>query len=165
MSSPQLPASEQAMQCALRLLGYRQRSEAELRQRLERKGFSPEITDHTLAALTRLGLLDDRDFASAWIAARPGCGPARIRQELRQKGIARDVAEMAIGIGLSAEDELEAAYQVAMRALRSRATPPERDELLRIRRLLQRRGFSFDVIGQVCLRLNDQVTAEGDWLG
>ena len=152
------------MQYAFLLLGYRQRSEAEMRQRLERKTYSSAVIDRTLAELTRLGLLDDRDFAHSWVASRTGRGPARLKQELILKGIPRDLAEEAIETGLSAEDEFASAWQVALRAVRGSSVPPDRTTLLRLRRLLQRRGFSFEVIGRVCVRLNDCFTAEGDWL-
>lgn len=164
MTHSTLPEYERAMQSALRVLGYRPRSEAEMRQRLERKGFSPEIIDRTLARLMYLSLLDDREFARSWVASRTGRGPARLKQELRQKGIHRDLAEEVITTGISAEDELTSAWHVAQRALRHSVCPPERAEMQRVRRLLQRRGFSFEVIGRVCARLNDQLTAEGDWL-
>ncbi|HEY3377908.1 MAG TPA: regulatory protein RecX [Armatimonadota bacterium] len=155
---------ERAMQYALRLLGYRQRSTVELRQRLTRKDFSTRIIEQTVATLTRLRLLDDQEFAQAWVTSRPGRGPARLRQELLTKGIARTDAENAIQTGITAEDEFRSAWQVAQRALHGPTAPPERTELLRVRRLLQRRGFSFDVIGRVCAGLNDRLTVEGDWL-
>jgi len=159
-----IPDEERAMQYAFLLLGYRQRSEAEMRQRLERKTYSSAVIDRTLAELTRLQLLDDREFARSWVAARHDRGPHRLKQELRLKGIARDLAEETVTAGMSATDEWTAAWQVATRALRGRSLPPERDELLRVRRLLGRRGFSSEAIRRVCARLNEQVTAEGDWL-
>lgn len=165
MSTHLQPEEERAMQYALRLLGYRARSEAEMRSRLARKGFAVPVTDHTLAELTRLNLLDDREFARNWVACRrDGRGPARLRQELRVKGIDRDLAEESIVTGLSAEEELAAAWAVAQRATRAHALPLAREEVLRIRRLLLRRGFTSGAVHRVCARLNDHATAEGDWL-
>jgi regulatory protein len=164
MSLSNLTDEERAMQSALRLLGYRARSVQELRQRLERKAFAPAIIARTLRELTRLGLLDDREFAHSWVQARRGYGPVRLRQDLLQKGIPRNLAEEAISTGLSADDELAVARQVAQRALRTLPTPVDLSTLARLRRMLQRRGFSYEVIGRVCARLSDRVTAEGDWL-
>ncbi len=141
-------AEESAMCYALKLLGYRQRSEGEMRTRLARKGFSAQVTDRTLAELTRLSLLDDRDFALNWVTMRQGRGAARLKQELLQKGIARDLAEESIGRAMSVEDEIASAWQVAVRATRSRPLPLTYAEVLRVRRLLQRRGFSYEVIGR-----------------
>jgi regulatory protein len=155
---------EHAMQFALRLLGYRPRSEEEMRRRLDRKGYPPLVTDRTLATLARLGLLDDREFARSWVAARGGRGPARLRQELRAKGVARDLAEEVVAAEVSAEDEYQRAVAVAQRAVRTATPPLDREALLRVRRLLQRRGFAFEVIGRVCAGLNDRLTEDGDWL-
>lgn len=159
-----IPDDERAMQYALRVLGYRPRSEAELRTRLARKGFTADTVDHTLARLSQLELLDDRDFARGWVEARRGYGPARLKQELRQKGIERDLAEEVIQTGLTAEDEAVSAWQVACRALRNTPFPLARESLLRIRSMLLRRGFSYELVSRVCARLQDQLSAEGDWL-
>lgn len=164
MLSKQIPDEDRAMQYAFRVLGYRQRSEREMRQRLERKGFSAAIIDRTLKELFRLGLLDDREFARCWISARPGRGPALLKQELRQKGIDRDLAEEMITTGISPTSECSSAWDVAVRATRNRTAPIDQAELLRIRRLLQRRGFSYEVISRVCARLHSNLTIEGDWL-
>jgi len=164
-AAPRLPDDERAMQYALRVLGYCPRSISELRQRLEKKGCTPAITDRTLAELARLGLLDDREFAQSWVSHRQKQrGPALLRQELRRKGIDRDLAEEVITAEISADSECTAAWQVATRALRNDTFPPDRNALLRVRRLLQRRGFSFDVIGRVCARFSTQLTADGEWL-
>ncbi len=152
-----------AMDAAARLLGFRARSEHELRTRLQQKGFTPEAVDYTLSTLARLGLLDDREFARDWVAMRPGRGPARLRQELRQKGIHRDVAENVVD-GISAEEEFASALHVARRAVRARTAAPDPAELLRVRHLLQRRGFSYEVIGRVLTHLNAHLTADGEWL-
>lgn len=155
---------DHAMQYALRVLGYRARSEAEMRQKLQRKGFSPLVTDRTLAALMRLGLLDDREFSRGWVDARTGYGQIRLRQELRQKGVDHDVAEETIAMARTAEDEFVSARRIAMRAVRTQTPPLDRATMLRLRRLLIRRGFPAEIVYRVCATLNDHLSAEGDWL-
>ena len=155
---------DHAMQYALFVLGFRQRTEKEMRQRLEGKGYTPEVTDRTLATLTRIGLLDDREFTRCWITSRTGRGRTRIKQELQQKGIDRDLAEEMIRTGISADEEFISALDVAKRAVRTMPMPLERANLVRLQRLLQRRGFSFDIINRVCAGLSDYLSAEGDWL-
>jgi SOS response regulatory protein OraA/RecX len=122
------------------------------------------VIETTMASLVRLQLIDDIEFAQAWVAGRRGYGPARLRQELRRKGIERSLAEDVITTGLSEEDEYASARQVAARALRGHALPPERAELLRVRRMLMRRGFSCAVIGRVCASLSPRACEDGDWL-
>src|SRR5215204_1128361 len=52
-----------AMGRALNLLGYRARSEAELRERLRRYGYIEETIESVVLRLRELGYLDDAEFA------------------------------------------------------------------------------------------------------
>jgi regulatory protein len=160
-SEPDLePEVDRAMQYALRVLGYRARSEREMRQKLQRKGFSPLITDRTLMKLTYLGLLDDREFAKSWVSTRIGYGPMRLRYELRQKGIDADLAEETISAVRSEDDDFATAWQLALKVRRGNATP-DRQALLRLRQMLLRRGFTRDVVNRVCARLDAESFSEG----
>jgi regulatory protein len=155
--------AERAMQRALRLLGYRGRAEGELQMRLKRAGFSEPIIARTLKTLRRLDLLNDEEFVHAWVSGRRGRGAAALRRELLAKGVARETVEEGIRAGLSAEDEVNSAREVAQRALRSTAAPGPED-MLRVRRLLQRRGFSWEIIRRVSAEISDDLSADGDWL-
>jgi regulatory protein len=61
---------ETAYQHALRLLNYRSRSSSEVRQTLEKKGYSFEVVEEISARLSQSGLLDDERFAQAWVENR-----------------------------------------------------------------------------------------------
>lgn len=52
-----------AKRYSFKLLGYRGRSESELRERLDRKGFSEDVVSRTLKFLKQAGYLDDRALA------------------------------------------------------------------------------------------------------
>lgn len=155
--------AERGLQYAFRLLGYRARSEAEMRQRMAEKKYSPGVIEKTVARLYQLSMLDDRDFARAFIASRPGKGPAWLRQELFRKGIYRPLAEELITEEISPEKEFADAWKLAQRALQSTERPIERGALLRLRNSLQRRGFSFEVIARVTSRLREEISADDDW--
>jgi len=146
---------ERAMQYALRVLGYRARSEQEIRRKLERKGFSARVTDRALMELTRLQLLDDREFAHSWVSTRTGYGPVRLRCELRQKGIDADLAEETITTLRSEDDDFATAWRLARKAQRGSAIR-DRTELRRLRQLLLRRGFTGDVVNRVCARCSTE---------
>ena len=162
MPKPLLPSEDQAMQYALLVLGFRARSEQEMRQRLERKGFSPAVVTHTQDELVRLGLLDDREFARGWISAHPGRGAERLSRELQQKGIPRVLAEEVLHACLTGEDEWTGAWQLAQRSIRSLPSPLSWEALQRLRRRLRQRGFSYEVIDRVSaeLRALDPVESE-----
>jgi len=143
------PDLERAMQYALRMLGYRARSEQEMRRKLERKGFSARVTDRALMELTRLQLLDDREFTRSWISTRRDYGPIRLRYELRQKGIDADLAEETITALRSEDDDFATAWRLARKAQRGSAVL-DRAALRRLRQMLLRRGFTGDVVNRVC---------------
>ena len=62
------------------------------------------------------GLLDDVRFAKAWVAGRLAVRPSgavRLRRELQQKGVLRDIVEEALRAGLSEADERAQALALA----------------------------------------------------
>lgn len=93
---------------AIRILAMRDHSEQELRRKLVAPVMSkngPEALDATPDELEQVvawcienRYLDDNRFVGQFIASRSrkGYGPARIRQELSQKGIARQAVEQAM---------------------------------------------------------------------
>ena len=83
-------APDDALPCALRFLGYRPRSEAEIRGHLSRRDYSPIVIEQALAKLRSLNYVNDETFARNWSRSRAqsrGYGPNRLEQELRAKGI------------------------------------------------------------------------------
>ena len=77
-------------ECAVRFLGYRPRSAAEVHDYLISRGYSASAAAGTLEKLHSLSYLNDETFARNWAASRfmsRGYGPKRIEQELRSKGI------------------------------------------------------------------------------
>lgn len=146
---------ERAKACCFRLLAYRARSEAELGQRLRARGFAASVIEQTLARLRELGMVDDAEFAEAWVegrlAQRP-MGPAALRSELRRKGVPGDVAARAIETRLGEEAQFDLALALARKRLTGVQTSDPK-VLVRIRRLLVQRGFSSDIIQNVMARI------------
>lgn len=166
-------AVERAKNACLRLLGYRARSEAELRQRLEKKGYSSAVIRRVLLDLRGMGLINDREFARAWvesrIALRP-LGAASLRWELRRRGIDDTVAEVVIRQALGTEGEYKLAKELAESRIRkarrvssgdpSSRAPLERAELARLGRFLAGRGFSYQVVREVIHSISGQEAAD-----
>lgn len=93
------PDINRAHDKALNFLSFRPRSCTEISRYLAQKGFSTETADAVLRRLQTAQLVDDAEFAAYWIANRAQFSPRGRRalwQELRQKGIARDVIETAL---------------------------------------------------------------------
>jgi len=155
--------AEQAMRAAMRLIDARPRSAAELRQRLRRKEFPPEVAEQAVARLGELGLVDDAAFSRMLIESRQSFrlrGQIAIRDELRRKGVSRDVVDSALADADDPEAEQERAMAVARNALRRYADAPDRLTFQRrLGGLLQRRGFSLNLIRPILGTLWEELRA------
>jgi|SRR5688500_1413332 regulatory protein len=138
MNGPDSPGELKAR--ALRYLVRREHSRAELARKLAPRAQSPEALHALLDELSAKKQLSDERYAEerARALARK-YGPARIRHDLKSKGIADDLVAR-----VSQDDELERARAVLARKYRQLATT--REERARRARFLQGRGFSIDVI-------------------
>lgn len=146
-------SGEKAFQAALRALEARPRSVSEIRERLRRKEFTPEAIDQTVERLERLGLVDDASFARRWVENRQLLSPRgknALRDELRRKGVDRNVTAEVLADEELLGDQGEQAMAVARAALRKYASAPDKMTFTRkLGSFLQRRGFGFDAIRPV----------------
>jgi regulatory protein len=144
-TSPPESAAELKIR-ALRLLARREHSRDELARKLSPYAESPEILEGVLRDLESGKQLSNERFAGIrahWLARKYGA--AKIRQDLKAKGVENELVER-----ISAEGELERAQAILARKYRVPATTPE--ERARRARFLQGRGFSSDVIHRLVLR-------------
>jgi regulatory protein len=147
-----------ARDAAYRHLSYRPRSREEVRRKLQEKGFSGPLVDAVLSGLERLGYVNDREFALQWARARirlRSFGKRRIEQELRDRGIDRDLIQDALSEAFEAASELELARAEAEKKMKTlvRFRPEVRRR--RVAGLLERKGFPASVVYSVIKELED----------
>ena len=127
---------------ALRLLGYRDRSRAELIRKLLDSGYPSAVATQVVERFTEIELLDDERFAAAWVRTRSaaGFGARRIAHELAEKGVAPETVSSAMEAVSGGDDQLARARH----ALRGKVASGrnERDKL--VRRLVGK-GFSLQI--------------------
>ena len=145
---------------AFEYLGYRARTEHELRQKLARSGFDEAVAERTVARLREMGYLDDQAYARSYVQARfrnRGFGPGRLRSDLRRRGVSGGLIDAAPDALLEQEDMLEAARRHAQKRWPRLAA--ETDAFKRRKKLseyLVRRGFSYDTARRVFEELENQ---------
>jgi regulatory protein len=145
---------------ALKLLGFRARSVAELRRQLLRKGEPSDAVDQAIERLCAQKLLDDAEFARQFARTKllaAGASRRRIVQELSQRGVPRELADHAIA-DLWEKDGLDPADAVRRIAEKKWKSLGRFDDLTRRRRLyafLARRGFNPDEIKSVMTTLGE----------
>lgn len=98
-------------ECAyvMNLLSRHQRSRGELEQKLKARAVPEAIRQEVLTRASKNGLIDDLEFARAWVqqrSANKSLGARALRQELIRKAVPADIIETAIA-GLDAEAEYE----------------------------------------------------------
>jgi len=145
---------EAARAAALKLLERTRRTRADLTRRLRDKGFAGSVVAGVVERLTGVGLLDDVEYARAFLAGRWGrraAGWRVLEQDLRRRGVEREDIERARA-RFEAEqgpaDEVRLARRVAVQAERRYAALDPRVRRQRLYALLARRGFDGDVIQQ-----------------
>jgi len=154
------------LEAALRFLEARQRSTVELRTRLNRAGYRPDLVEGAIARLIELGMLDDVAFARAWVESRDRARPRgerALRSELRHKGIDRAIADGVLEDRETSAPEADAS--AAERLLQRHAAAIARVADPRRRRqrayaLLARNGFDSETAVEVIARFLDQGQAE-----
>jgi len=114
-----------------------------------RRGAPAPVAAEVLADLTARGYLDDAAFARHWVATRSarGYGPARLRAELRARGVAGSLVDAALAA--QGDDELERARAVARRRLPALQRADRTRAAARLRDHLVRRGYSTAVVARV----------------
>lgn len=147
------------MEKMYRLFGIRQRSEREVREYLKVKNFklkvksgkamSQLVIDALIEKLRAKQMINDEEFARAWVEARrrsKKLGIKALKQELFQKGIDRELAERIMNNELSFNSEEQIAEQALERKIRAWGNLEPLDFKKKAFGFLARKGFEFDVI-------------------
>jgi regulatory protein len=144
--TPDTPAELKAR--ALRHLARREHSRLELERKLAPHAESESILQGVLSELEGRKLLSNHRFAEmrAHVLARK-YGSARIRRDLKSKGVADEIASR-----VAPSDDVERARSILARKFRQPAH--SREEQAKRMRFLQGRGFSYDTIRSV-MRVDD----------
>jgi regulatory protein len=157
---PRPPAAERstdleaAREAALRLLERARRTRSDLSRRLAEKGYADPTIEEVLGRLAAVGLVDDGEYARAFLAGRWGrraAGWRRLEQDLRGRGVSReDVARARARLeeNVGAVDEVAGARRVIQQSARRYAALDPRTRRQRLWALLSRRGFDSDTIEQ-----------------
>jgi len=143
---------QSCFRAALYYLGYRPRSEAEVKNRLHRRGFSSEIVDKVVIRLKELRQIDDVAFAHYWRDNRLSFRPRSrrlIKLELRQKGVDTEIANEILG---DLDDE-SAAYAAGLKKACLLSGLDYSEFRRRLSGYLRRRGFDYATVSSAVARL------------
>lgn len=144
-----------AKESALSMLDRANRSSRDVSERLQKLGYSPEVTQAAVNRLIEVSIIDDYAFARAVANDRfmlKGVVGVALRQELVRKKIPTEVIDRVC-------DELDMSNRTQTLHLlvqkKARSFPPGLDEAKKRSRLtafLARKGYSFSEISSVLTR-------------
>lgn len=146
--------AKSAKAAAYDLLARKAWSRRDLIARLKRRGAPDDVARRVVAELEERGYVDDSAFARQWADGRARrLGSHRLREELRQRGIAKPLADAAVGAAFGDGEEMERALEAARKRLSSLAKRSPSRAPARLRDFLLRRGYPAEVVISVVRQL------------
>lgn len=145
-----------ALAGALQFLSFRLRSRSEVEKRLQRDEWPNEVIQRVLAKLERNGVLNDDNFAAAWVDSRSlyrPRGARALQQELRMKGVDKETIEAALP---DSDQEQQNAVAAVRRKWENWEGLEDRERRDKAMAFLQRRGFSFSVVRAAVRELEEE---------
>ncbi len=139
-----------AKQYALKLLGYRGRSEKELKDRMTGKGFSDTLISSTIDHLRKLGFVNDVSLAESLkreATANKFFSRNSARRYMLNRGISRDIIHTVCG--QDGEEDLQNAQRYIEKKFRVLKSFPPATVKRRLYAQLLRRGYSPETISTV----------------
>ncbi|WP_258240643.1 regulatory protein RecX [Pseudidiomarina homiensis] len=135
----------QADEVVVRLLGRREHSALELKQKLRQRGFSNAVIEQALAKAQEHGWQSDQRYTEIWLrqALLGGNGWLKIKAQAATKGIDEELLQSTLA--KENPDWRELCYERLCKKFGEQPpqTPKERDKIMRH---LLNRGFRFDEI-------------------
>jgi len=138
---------DSAYVAALKMLGGRELSERQVRQRLARRRYENDAIDAAIARLRQNGSIDDARAARAMAHAETSFkkrGKLRVKRRLEAAGIAPAVAQRAIEDVFEAIDADALMASALQKRLRGRELIGDDREFQRLYRYLVGQGFEPD---------------------
>jgi len=165
-------AVREAQEIALRALERTRRTRRELERRLKERGIDVIAAREALNRLERVGLIDDLEYARAFLREKLGrraVGARMLRGQLVARGVSGAMADQVMAELASTEDaggasnrtELERAQRAAMQFARRYAGLDPRTRRQRLSAALVRRGFDYDTVSEALRALEGSTPKEG----
>ncbi len=138
-----------AWNLSLKYLSRAQKSRQEILNYLAKKGYPKSINEKVVQRLEKALLIDDKKYAYAFVEEKTSnsnnpIGPAKLRYELYQKGIAREIIDETLSCLTEAQER-----ELIERAIMRKHGCLDNIDLREKQKLaayLQRKGFNLELI-------------------
>lgn len=133
---------------AYKFLGYKARSEKEVRDKLTKENYPQEIIDRIIELFKHYNYINDENYTKAYINNRIKFKPRAkrmLKYELAQKGVDSDTIENIIDS--SNIDETDIAINLLQKKLKNKKDIDQKEKQ-RIYNYMLRRGFDYETINK-----------------
>jgi len=145
-------ARARVFQRAAKLLAAKQRSVAELREKLSTtRGATKALVDEAIERLREYGYLDDAKFAQSYASLRlreRPIGRRRLQRDLWLKKVDKQTVETALDEVFESTPEGELIDRAIAKRIRLRGKPKTREEAKKLFDHLLRQGFEFELVSE-----------------
>jgi regulatory protein len=157
---------EKTMERALKLLSFKPRSIAQMRERLLENDWAEEaIVDRVIERLKELGYLNDEQFAAGYASARLSARPlgrTRLRRDLQNKKLPSQITEQTLDEVYADGAEEDLIDRAIAKRLRLKGAPQTPEDVKKLFDYLMRRGFSYQLVLRKVRQLKTSGVTEDD---
>ncbi len=142
-----------AREQAYSYLGYKSRTEKELRQKLTNSGYPEDITEKVVELMKKYNYLNDEIYAKSHIKDRikfKPSGKRLLKYELSQKGISEEIVQKAVEE--TDIDELEMAVSILEKKSKGKNLS-DRKQKEKLYMYLIRKGFDYETTNKAFRRI------------
>lgn len=150
-----------ASAAVLSALSHSDKTVAELKKALLRKGFAQPAADAAIALAMERRYVDDKRYANRAVELSAGktVGIYALKRKLREKGISEEDAEEALG-SIDEDQQREACKRMLEKIRYRYEDKPPREARAKCSQALARRGFSWDTISAV---MDGAFSGDDEW--
>lgn len=139
------------------LLAKKPYAEREIRTKLYQKGYSSETTQKIIETIKEYKLIDDSDYAKTYVDSNKTKSKREIEFNLSQKGIDKHIIQNAVN-DIKNDDEMAKIDIITVKYMKNK--PKTSENLQKLFRYLQGKGFEFELIKNKISKLKEQVNDE-----
>jgi regulatory protein len=146
---------KEAKDVALRFLSFQRRTEKQVKEKLQKKGFDEKTIKATIDKLKEFDLINDLEFATSWVKDRLAFKPRGkklLKQELYKKGISKETIEQVTQELCQDEDKL--ALELLEKIKKRYKSLEPKVAKRRMFGFLLRRGFAYETTKKALNQVN-----------
>lgn len=141
----------QAVEKALAHVAATPKTEKQMRDFLQKKGYVAAVIDYAVERLSYYGYVDDKEYCRAYVGGISGKSKRAIQAQLLKRGVDMETVEEALS---DYEDDGEQVFALLEKYLRGKELT--RENIYKASRYLVSKGYDYDAVKEACERLESE---------